>query len=328
MTDTARILYFGTPAFGVPPLEALINDPLFEVRAVVTQPDRPSGRGQKLSPSPVKEAALKHSIPVLQPQSLKGLQLSNGQLTGEKSSASLAGFASDIDGIVVVAYGKIIPKCLLEYTPCGVINIHPSLLPRWRGAAPIQRSLFTGDKVTGISLMRLEEGLDTGPVFSQIETEILPSDTLGTLSDRLAQQSAQLLVEELPAILDGRLKPQPQGEEGVTYAEKWEKSDCEIQWTESAEVSWRRVRTCAPLIGAKTNFKKQLLKVFSAEMVNHFPEGKPGEVVEVNRAELVIACGEKSFLSLLELQLPGKTRLPVEEFLKGVHIKIGDRLGE
>lgn len=305
-----RIVFMGTPEFAVPTLHALVETSAYEIVAVVTQPDKPANRGQELTPPPVKVTAEKLGLSVWQPASLKKTPLETGPL----------------DALVVVAYGKILPDSLLQQPRVGAINIHPSLLPRWRGAAPIQYALFSGDKKTGVAIMQIDEGMDTGPVYVVEEEEIRDSDDFGTLHDRLAQISARLMVKTLPAILSGACVAQPQAAEGSTYADKWDKDDQSIKWDEAAAVTLRRIRTCAPHLGARAEFGSEAVKVFRAHEVKvSFPHAEPGTIVEVNRQELVVATGSSGYIALDEIQFPGKKRLAVQELLKGRSFNIGDR---
>ncbi|MCB0336930.1 MAG: methionyl-tRNA formyltransferase, partial [Bdellovibrionales bacterium] len=208
---SSRIIFFGTPDFAVPTLAALIDNPEFEVCAVVTQPDRPAGRGNKLTPSPVKQLALAHRLPVLQPERIKGTTSSFLEELGKLAPIDLA---------IVVAFGQILPTRVLEFPRAGSLNIHASLLPRWRGAAPIHHAILAGDTETGVCLMKMEAGLDTGPVYVQEALAIAYDDTLGTLHDKLAQMGAQLLIQNLPAILTGSIQAEPQANEGLCYAHK------------------------------------------------------------------------------------------------------------
>jgi methionyl-tRNA formyltransferase len=314
-----RALFLGTPVFALPSLAALFEDENVDLRAVLTQPDKPSGRGMKLTPTPVKQFAEQHKIPVFQPKSLKD----------ELDTEPLWDFlkaSGPYDVFVCVAYGKVIPIELLYFSAVGTINVHPSLLPRWRGAAPLQRTIFEGDHKTGVCLMRLDEGLDTGPVYISKEYHIRKDETFGSLSLALSDLGAQLLIENLPQINDGSLSAKGQGEQGITYAEKWDKKELFINWKDDAVVSERRIRASAPIPGARAVFNQQQLKILKALVVENrnFPASPPGTIVEVNRAEVIIACGENSFLSLLELQFPGKSRLNVVEILKGKSFNKGE----
>jgi methionyl-tRNA formyltransferase len=336
-SEPFKVVYFGTPEFCVPCLDYLLRLDGCNVCTVVTQPDKPAGRGQQLTAPPVKILALQHSIPVFQPASLKNIELKeqNGVkcLVGEKSSAALADFlnqAAPVDLFATCAYGKIIPSSLIHFPRLGMVNVHPSLLPRWRGAAPLQRALFAGDEKTGVSIMQVDEGLDTGPVYCTRELAIEANETLGTLHDKLAQIGAELLIQCIPDILSGALKAVPQREEGATYAEKWENKDLEINWSDPAVVTLRRIRACTPIPGARTLYSGTQVKIYSAHQAadQNFAKEAPGTVVEANKAELIVACGSGEYIALDEMQFPGKSRLAITELLRGKNLKVGERFGE
>ncbi len=300
----------GTPEFACPALGALVNAGEYDIKAVLTQPDKPAGRGNKLTPPPIKLLAEKLGLNVFQPKSLKGYQPK-----------------IQYDAFIAVAYGKIIPKELLQSPRCGIINIHPSLLPRWRGAAPIQHALFAGDKVTGTSIMQIDEGLDTGPVYKTVEMPIDDTDDFGSLHDKLKIQGAELLLEILPQILNGNLSPTSQQTSGETYAQKWDKEDLQINWQEHADITLRRIRTCSPHQGARTNLEGNAVKIFKAHDVanQNFPDKGPGEIVELNKGELIVTAGEACYIAIDEMQFPGKKRLPISEILKGHQLTIGNK---
>ncbi len=331
-----RILFFGTPEIAVPTLRKLKHSGLCEVVGVVTQPDKPSGRGQKLRPSPVKQAAEELGLAVFQPTALKGIsQTGDGlEFTSLKPpstpSAEFVQYlnqAGPFDCFIVVAYGKIIPPSLIELPKRGIINIHLSLLPRWRGAAPIQRAILAGDLSTGVSIMQIDAGLDTGPVCAQKPVEILPSDTAASLAVKLAELGAELMLVVLPEIVAGTAVFKGQSETGVTYAEKFERADSVIDWCDEIVVTERRIRACAPVPGARSMLDGEEVKLFSANalMSRILPKGAPGEVVVVNDKELIVAGGEGEYLSILEMQLPGRKRLPIAALLAGRPIPVGSR---
>ena len=334
--EKASIVFFGTPEFTLPCLQALLDSERYQVLAVVTQPDRPAGRGQHLTPPAVKVLAEARGVPVFQPVSLKTLTSSgsgeeSNRLLGEKSSAPLADFlntaAADI--FLTCAYGKIIPSCLIDFPRQGMVNIHPSLLPRWRGAAPLQWTLFSGDTIGGVSVMKVDEGLDTGPVYRQREISIAEDETFGTLHDKLAPLGAELMVECLPEILAGTLRAVPQPEEGATYAEKWENEDLEIRWSEPALASIRRIRASAPLPGARTTLAGTTVKIYQAHAAanQNFTPAEAGTIVEANKAELIVACGQGEYIALDEMQFPGKNRLLIAQLLRGRSFKVGETFG-
>ena len=279
---------------------------------------------KKIKAPEVKVFAEKHAIPVFQPKSLKGITVSNdGQLSSSKASASpLVDFLNrikPIDFFVVAAYGKIMPEVLLEFPKVSCLNIHASLLPRWRGAAPIHRAIFAGDAKTGICLMEMEVSLDTGPVYVHAETEIDSSETFGSLHDRLAQMGSELLVASLPEIQAGTLLKTPQAQEGITYAEKWTPEDAQICWADPADQTDRRIRTCTPNPGARTTYKGLSLKIFSARVIDdqNFGTHPPGTIVEVNKFEIILSTGSEKFIAIDEMQIPGKKRLKTEDLLRG-----------
>ena len=330
----AKVLFFGTPLFSVPALRQLSANPDVAVVGVVTQPDQPSGRGQELTASPVKLVAQELGLPVLQPDRLRGIARNeSGFAVEEKDSAATAEFAEflsscgAIDLGIVVAYGKIIPKTLLDLPRLGMLNIHGSLLPRWRGAAPIHRALMAGDSETGVCIMALEEGLDTGPVFSRAVTPIHDEDDFGSLHDRLAGLGADLLSATIGSILLDTSRAETQPTEGITYAEKWNRSESKLDWSEEARLVHRRIRVSSPTPGASTLLDGELVKIWRASLTtdSSLPQAAPGEVVESNRAELIVACGSNSYLSISEMQFAGRKRLPVAEVLKSRAISRGMR---
>ena len=331
------IIFIGTPDFSLPSLQALLGADFCRVLAVISQPDKPAGRGQQLSAPPVKKLALEYQLPVFQPSTLKNLSLKESslqtvpQLIGSGDSEPLAEFLnqSQVDAFVTCAYAKIIPPVLLRWAPGGMINVHPSLLPRWRGAAPLQRTLLHGDKVSGVCLMQMDEGLDTGAVYCRSEIAIAEAETFGSLHDKLSALGAKLLLEKLPQILSGQIQATPQSASGVTYAEKWEAKDQEINWLDPADTTLRRIRACAPVPGTKTFYQGENIKIHRAHLVpdQNFPAAEAGSIVETNKAELIIACPEGRYLAIDEMQFPGKSRLPISEVLRGRSFKAGQHFG-
>jgi methionyl-tRNA formyltransferase len=304
-----RLVFAGTPGFAVPALEALA-DAGHELAAVLTRPDRPAGRGLPAAASAVKQAAERRAIAVLQPATLKdpGVQ------------AELRSLAPEV--IVVAAYGLILPQAVLSLPPLGAVNIHASLLPRWRGAAPIQRALLAGDGVTGISIMQMDAGLDTGPVLLRAEVPIAPEDTAGTLADRLAALGARLIVAALDGLARGALPPTPQPTEGVTYAAKLEKHEARIDWARPAAEIERLVRAFDPVPGAAIRIRGVEAKLWRATVVD--ARGIPGTVLAAGADGIVVACGDGA-LRLEELQRAGGKRLPAAAFLRGFALAPGDR---
>ncbi len=331
-----NIVFFGTPDFAVSTLAALVESGRYEISAVVTQTDKPAGRGQKLTPSPVKRYARERSIPVFEPNSLKSISAEmNGGLTphlkGSSEITDLIDFlnvsAQTLKAFIVVAYGKIIPSSLIHLPKNGTINIHASLLPRWRGAAPIQHAIFAGDKKTGVSIMQIDEGLDTGAIYAGKEVDIAENEDYGSLATRLAKVGADLLLETLPLILSEELKPVAQSNTDVMYADKWEKEDIQLDWSDPAETTIRRIRASSPEPGARTTLDGELVKIFGAHIENStsFKFQSPGVVIESNKRELIVSAGTNQFISIDELQFPGKKRLAVAEVLKGRSIANGAR---
>ncbi len=304
-----RIVLAGTPDFAVPALAALAAAG-HPVAAALTQPDRPAGRGLAAAASPVKQAAARLGIPVLQPVTLK---------TPATRDALLA-LAPDV--FVVAAYGLILPQAVLDIPPLGAINIHASLLPRWRGAAPIHRALLAGDAETGISIMRMDAGLDTGPVLLVERLPILPADTAGTLHDRLAALGARLIVAALDGLARGALAAVPQPAEGVTYAAKLGKDAARVDWQRAAAEIERQVRAFDPAPGATARLRGTDVKLWGARVVDG--AGEPGAVIAVEPAGVVVACGTGA-LRLETLQRAGGRRLTAPEFVRGFPIATGER---
>ncbi len=292
----------GSPEFAVPSLEALVGAQ--QVVGVVTQPDRPAGRGARLTPPAVKVAALALGLPVLQPE----------RVGAPEALAQLTAWAPEV--IVVAAFGQLLPPALLVLPACGCVNVHASLLPRWRGAAPIAAAILAGDTLTGVSLMRMDEGLDTGPLIAQCEEPIRPDDTTGSLTARLARLGADLLLETLPGYLGGERIPRPQPEAGVTFCRPLRKADGRLDWSRSAVELERRVRAMNPWPGAFTIWAGQPLKVLRAAPLLEGDESGPvGRVVPLQGGAAVVTGG--GLLQLLEVQRAGKSALPIEAFLRG-----------
>jgi methionyl-tRNA formyltransferase len=293
------VLFAGTPAFARASLAALLGAGI-RPQAVLTQPDRPAGRGQKLTPGPVKALALESGLDVLQPRTLRD----------EAVKRSLAAFDSDV--LVVAAYGLILPQAVLDIPRCGCLNVHASLLPRWRGAAPIQAAIREGDATSGISLMQMEAGLDTGPVYRTAALDIGERETAGELHDRLAVLGGELLAANLEAILEGRLHAVPQDESAATYAGKISRDDARIDWRDSAATVDRCIRAYNPVPGAWTKFGDERVKIWRVRPAREIA-GEPGTILGHGAMGIEVACGEGGVI-IESLQRPGKRPVTGAEF--------------
>ena len=306
-----RIVFMGTPDFAVPSLQALI-DAGHDVCAVYTQPDKPQGRKQILTAPPVKTLALEHDLPVFQPNTLKN----------EDEQARLRELAPEV--IIVVAYGKLLPKAVLDIPPHGCINVHGSLLPRWRGAAPIQWAVIAGDEMAGVTTMQMAEGLDTGDMLLTYETKVGEKETAGELFDRLAQSGAELLTQTLVKL--DEIEPRPQDDAQSCYAHMLDKQMAVIDWSKSAHEIDCLIRGLNPWPIALTTLSGERLKVFAAEKAAG--NGEPGTVLEADpKKGLTVACGEGA-LGLTEIQLVGGKRMKATDFLRGHAIEVGTKLGD
>ncbi|MDE2402908.1 MAG: methionyl-tRNA formyltransferase [Burkholderiales bacterium] len=303
-----KIVFAGTPEFAREALAAL-HAAGFDIPLVLTQPDRPAGRGLKLQASPVKQFALDHGMGVAQPHSLK----LDGKSPEEAAAARTTLEHLQPDLMVVAAYGLILPKWALTLPRLGCLNIHASLLPRWRGAAPIHRAIEAGDPETGITIMQMDKGLDTGDMLLTEREAIRPDDTTATLHDRLARLGARLCVEALEMAACGGLTPTPQPAEGITYAHKIDKAEAAIDWAQAARDIERRVRAFDPFPGATLQWEGETVKLWAASVLP--ASGAPGQILHANGDGLVVACGEQS-LALLTLQRPGGRRQSVRDFLQ------------
>ena len=301
-----RVIFAGTPEFAAQALQAIIAAG-HVVPLVLTQPDRPAGRGMALQPSPVKRLAAANGIAVFQPPTLRDAA----------AQERIAAVQADV--MVVAAYGLIVPQAVLDLPRFGCINIHASLLPRWRGAAPIQRALLAGDTETGVCIMQMEAGLDTGPVLLRGAFPIAADDTSATLHDRLAALGAQLVVAALERL---PLPAEPQPADGVTYAQKIGKAEAQIDWSLNAAELDRHIRAFNPFPGAQAQFGGQTVKLWRAVPVDG--SGEKGQILAVDRNSIVVACGSGA-LAVSELQKAGGKRLPVRDFLAGHPLKAGDR---
>jgi methionyl-tRNA formyltransferase len=309
-----RIIFMGTAELSCASLQKLSQAESFQVIAVVTQPDKPKGRELKLTPSPVKILAEKLNLPVLQPLKARD----------ENFISELRALQPDM--MVVVAYGQILPQSILDLPRFGCLNVHTSLLPKYRGAAPIQWAIADGNAETGVTIMQMDAGLDTGPVLSTRRTPILATDDSQILHDRLAQLGAELLVETIPDFIAGKIPPQPQPAEGSTYAAKIKKEDAHIDWNKPAGQIWNRLRAFTPWPGAftflQTETEPQLLKIWKAEVVDK--SGAAGIILSADKAGIVVGCGQNA-LRILELQREGGKRLPADSFLTGFELKAGQK---
>jgi len=305
-----KVVFAGTPEFAAVALRELLAAG-FDVPLVLTQPDRPAGRGMQLQASAVKQVALAHGIAVLQPLSLR-MDAKDPQRAEEARAAHARLLATDYDVMVVAAYGLILPRATLDIKPC--INIHGSLLPRWRGAAPIHRAIESGDPETGVTIMEMEEGLDTGPMLSMERIAIEDGDTTGSLHDKLAALGGRMIVDALRRMAAGPLEAVPQPEEGVTYAAKISKEEAKLDFSLPAVQLARKVRAFNPFPGAHGQAGGVTVKIWNAQPADG--QGAPGQVLAADAQGIVVACGEGA-LRLTELQKPGGKRLAAAEFLKG-----------
>lgn len=304
----------GTPELAATSLQGLLEEPAFEVIAVVTQPDRPKGRDLKLQASPVKEMAVRAGIPVLQPQRARE----------ENFIAQLKELAPEL--IAVAAFGQILPQGILDLPRLGCLNVHTSLLPKYRGASPIQSAILNGDAETGVTIMKMDIGLDTGAILTQEKTVIRDEDNAQTLHDRLAEMGANLLVRTIREYAVGQIQPRPQPAEGVSHVPKIKKEDGRIDWSQSATAIWNRVRAFTPWPGAFTRFGNPpaLLKIWQAETAQ--ASGSPGQILAADKNGIVVGCGSGA-LRILNLQREGGKRLAAQEFLTGHAFGPGETLG-
>ncbi len=307
------VLFMGTPEFAAPTLQALLGS-RHDLRAVVTQPDKPAGRGRRLSAPKVKQLALAHEIPCLQPTALN-------DPTVEDALSAL-----EPEVIVVAAYGKILPPSILNIPPMGCINVHASLLPKYRGAAPIQWAIINGETETGITIMLMDEEMDHGPILLQRPVPILPDETAGELHERLAALGPPCLLEALEGLEAGSLTPRTQDHAEATYAPMLSKEDGRLDWSEPAERVVNRVRGVTPWPGATTSLGGEPIKVWRASASSAEASGRPGEVVAVGEDGLTVACG-RGALRIEELQVAGRRRMAAASFLRGYPVAPGTILG-
>ncbi len=306
-----NIIFAGTPEFAAASLAALISSD-HNVTAVLTQPDRPAGRGRRLTPSPVKKVAQEHNISVYQPLTLKD----------QAAQDLVQSLAADV--MIVVAYGLILPQAILDIPDYGCLNVHASLLPRWRGAAPIQRAIEAGDKQTGITIMQMDEGLDTGDMLATQVVDILADDTAASLHDKLAKCGAGLIVQALNQLQQGKLEPLPQDDAGATYAQKLSREEASIDWAESAGTIVNRIHAFNPWPGARSRHNDVELKILKAAIADQNRQHRLGELVIENKTIKVQA--KDGHVEVLQLQKPGAKPVTAAEFLNGYSFSAGDYL--
>ena len=308
-----RIVFCGTPHFAVPTFIHLLAQPDIEIAAVITQPDRPRGRGRHISPSPVKEAALAASAPVHQPEKIRA----------PETQELLQRLAPDC--IVIIAYGQIIPSHLLNIPKLGWINLHASLLPKYRGAAPINWAIANGETVTGITTMRIDAGMDTGDILLQEEMDIAPEETAPELAESMAEAGAPLMVDTLRRLTEGKLAPRPQNNDEATYAPLLKKEDGRIDWNRPAQEIYNRMRGFAPWPGAYTSFRGQTCHLWAEPFsLRTLTGGAPGTILTEN-SQILIACGHATLLRLLSIKVEGRKRIPAVEFANGARLTERER---
>ena len=319
-----KIIFAGTPEFARVALQHLL-DAGFSVPLVLTQPDRPAGRGMKLQASPVKQCALEHGIAVAQPRSLR----LDGKYPDDAAAAREALLQADADAMVVAAYGLILPQWVLDLPRYGCLNIHASLLPRWRGAAPIHRAIEAGDARTGVTIMQMDAGLDTGDMLLTRTLDITDTDTTASLHDRLAALGGSMVAEALQQAAQGTRQPVVQPTEGITYAHKIEKAESNIDWSLPAAVIGQRIRAFDPFPGASTTLGKEVIKLWNYEIdsLQRTDLKGCGHILSINDAGITVACGDNTALRLTVLQRAGGKRLAAADFLRGFELPIGSVLG-
>jgi methionyl-tRNA formyltransferase len=308
-----RIIFAGTPDFAAETLRALLTTD-HEICAVYTQPDRPSGRGRKLTASAVKQLAVEHNLPVEQPLNFKQ----------EQAKKVLAAYKADL--MIVVAYGLLLPQAVLDTPSLGCINVHASLLPRWRGAAPIQRAILAGDLDTGVCIMQMEAGLDTGPILSRSSCPITIEDTAQTLHDRLANLGSATLLATLPNLIELQNKAETQDNTMTCYAAKLLKAEAEIDWQQSAGQIVRQIQAFNPWPVAQTIWQDKVFRIWSASLVNQKSSAPSGEIISISKDGIDVASSE-GIVRLSQIQLPGKRAMPVADFLNANMMKAGEHFG-
>ena len=310
-----KLVFCGTPAFAVPSLRALIADPYFQVAAVVTQPDRPRGRGKKTASSPVKDAALESGVPVYQPEKIKS----------ESSLDYFKRLAPDV--VVIIAYGQIIPASLIAIPRLGWINLHGSLLPKYRGAAPINWAIINGEKVTGLTTMQIDAGLDTGPMLLKYQTGIGPDETALDLYAQLAEAGAPLIVETLKKLDRGEVPATPQDNSQATLAPPLKKEDGRIDWFLPAPKIYNRIRGLQPWPGAFTTFRGAMCRIWGKPLKPVAAGGMPGIILPTQEDGLLVICGGSTVLHVEQVQIEGRNRISDREFMNGARIAAGEHFG-
>ncbi len=308
-----RVVFWGTPDFAVESLKELINSK-HKVVAVITQPDKPKGRGKKLTPPPVKVEAQKHNIPVYQPEKVKN----NPQLLEELKKLNP-------DIFVVVAYGKILPKEIIELPRYKTINVHASLLPKYRGAAPIQRAIMDGEEETGVCIMEITEELDAGDVYKCKKVKIQNEDDIVSLHDKLSEEGAKLLIEVLDQIEKGEIKKTPQDHSKATYAKPIQKEDGKINWEKSAKEIFNQIRALKVWPKAYTNFRDKQVKILDAEVIDETSQGNPGEIVKLEKGKGIVVQTGQGKLLIKKIQFPNSKPISADDAVRGYHIEEGEK---
>lgn len=309
-----RILFMGTPAFSVPILQRLLQDG-YDVAAVVTQPDRPQGRKKQRTPSPVKVEAQKHGMDILQPEKIR----EPGQL------AQVLAYEPDV--VITAAFGQMLPKALLESPPYGCINVHASLLPQYRGGAPIHHAIMDGKSETGITIMYMADKMDAGPILTQSKVPITETDNVGTLHDKLSAAGAEKLSETLPALKDDKIHSSPQDDAKATFAPNIKREQEKIDWANHGRTIYNQIRGLAPWPGAYTLNGEQVLKIWEAKTERQRTMFTPGTVIDIRTDDFLVQTGDENAVRVQALQPAGKKRMSSTQFLKGAHLKKGDILG-
>ncbi|MGV3487805.1 MAG: methionyl-tRNA formyltransferase [Tuberibacillus sp.] len=310
-----NIIFMGTPDFAVPVLQRLIDSP-YHISAVVTQPDRPVGRKKVMTPPPVKRLAQESGLIVLQPEKVRDPEAVQTILSYEP------------DLLVTCAYGQILPESLLQAPKYGAINVHASLLPEYRGAAPIHKAIMDGKKVTGITIMYMVKALDAGDMIAQVKVPIDEEDTVGTLHDKLSEAGADLLARTIPDLIAGKLTPTPQDESLATYVSTLSHEDEKINWSASGEVIYNHIRGMDPFPGAFTIYQNKPLKIWKAKKIQGVGKGEPGTIVKIESDGFIVKSGDETGIKVIECQPSGKKRMASADFLRGAKMKEGDVLGE